>query len=435
MKKKDYEEELDDEIIDDEDFLDDEEIEDEEIDEDDFIDDEEEFDDEEEEAPKKSKKKSNKKPMKKGAKIAIISSSAVVGVVAIVLVVLFAVLPAIGIDLFEKGQGGDLADSVDFSKKLTGYSQNPNAVESKTEILKALTYKESDMAAFYSSSKDKNLVAAQMIFASYMNLAKGYQYSYFKNQVGTTNLGENSGTLIVQRMRRQTKDFKDDTTLKLPYNHNFPSAASSVVSCKGKPTIRYVTGGKIYRIVAKAPKYDSKSGFITCDSWGKGEKYGNSEKISDSCNITETRINYLSLVEGMSDANTYNMEKMDITKPKAIFKKDTTKIEDKGEYYEIYVEVDTTVANADGDTIDFFNKDNTTTGNSAKIEKCNITMQIWKCGLIKQYIIDEEWSGKVGVAIISYEGKATAKTDCKYSYTDGDCKDDSITKAIWESLK
>ena len=434
MKKKDYEEELDDEIIDDEGFLDDEEIEDEEIDEDDFIEDEEEYDDEEEETPKKSKKKSSKKPMKKGTKIAIISSSVVAGVVAIVLVLIFAVLPILGIDLFEKAQSGDLADSVDFTKKLTGFAENPNSVTSKTDIAKALVYKESDMAAFYSSTKDKNLVAAQMIFASYMNLAKGHQYSYFKNQVGTTNLGENSGTLIVQRMRRQTQEFKDDTTLKIPYNHNFPSAASAVVSCKGKTSIRYVKNGKIYRIIAKAPKYDSKSGFITCDSWGKGEKYGNSEKISDSCNVTETRMNYLSLVEGMNLDNTYDMSKMKIDKPKAIFKKSTAKIEDKGDYYEIYVEVDPEVANKDADTMAFFNQDNSTTGNSANIVKCNITIQIWKCGLIKAYTVDEEWSGKVGASIISYEGTATAKSDCKYSYTDEDCKDDSITKAIWESL-
>ena len=139
-------------------------------------------------------------------------------------------------------------------------------------------------------------------------------------------------------------------------------------------------------------------------------------------------MNYLSLVDGMNLDNTYDMEKMDITKPKAIFKKDSAKIEDKGEYYEIYVEVDSAFADADEDTMAFFNEDNSASG--AHIAKCNITYQIWKCGLPKAYVVDETWSGKIS----AYKGEATAKTDCKYSYSDKDCRDDSATKAIRDSV-
>ena len=93
MKKKDYEEieDLDDEIIDDDEVLDD-------------VDEEDEFIEDEPKKPAKKtakpvKKAPAKKKMKKGAKVAIISSSVAVGVIAIALVTIFAILPALGISL------------------------------------------------------------------------------------------------------------------------------------------------------------------------------------------------------------------------------------------------------------------------------------------------------------------------------------------------
>ena len=422
----------DEEFLDEEEFIEDEPIldEDVEIDED-LIDDDVDEDEVDEKPAKKAKKISNKKPMKKGAKIAIISSSVVVAIVAIALVALLVVLPNFGIDLFAGSQSGTVKENIDFSKKLTGFSENPASVSSASKIESSLKYKAAKIEEFATSSKDVNLRAAQLIYASYENLAQVYQYSYFKNQIGTTDLNGKSGTLIVQRMRRQTQDFKDDTTLKLPYNHNFPATASAVVSGDGKTAIRYVKDGKIYRIISDKTKYNSKTGFLECDSWSKGEKYGNSENVSDSANVKETRINYLSLVEGMKPDKEKNA---DITKPKAIFDKTQTKIEDKGDYYEVTAVVDPEVANADKDTRSYFNEDNSTTGNSANIEKCKIVIQIWKYGLIKEYTIEETWSGKVGTSILSYQGQATAKAECKYSYTDEDCQDDSITEAIWKKI-
>ncbi len=431
MKKKDIQnEELDEEIIDDEEELldDDEVLDDEEIDEDEeIIDDEEEV----EEAPKKKAKKNGKKPMKKSTKIAIISSSAAVGVIAIVLVVLFAILPLLGINLFAKAKGGDLADSIDFSVKLTGYQENPNSVTAKTKILNALKYNEEDMAELYNSSLDKNLIAAQMLYAATKNIATAYQYSYFKSQVGTTNIGSKSGTLIVQRMRRQNQEIKDDTTLKLPYNHNFGAIEATVVTGEGKTAIRYVKNNKIYRIISKTIDYDPKTGFLTCDDWkASNDRYGNADTPANSANLTEARFNYISLVKDMKYIDDYGSEQdhADITKPKAVFKKDTAKITDKGDYYEIYVEVDSDVVDNDAETAYMFEKDNTATG--VHIAKCNITYQIWKCGLPKAYVIDETWSGKIKV----YSGEANAKSECKYSYTDKDCNDDSKTEAIWKAL-
>ena len=153
----------------------------------------------------------------------IISSSVAVALVAIVLVALFVVLPIFGINLLAKAKSGDLADSIDFSVKLSGYKENPENVTASTQILSHLTYDKDYMEKRFNSSIDKNLIAAQMMYAATKNIATAYQYSYFKHQLGTTQIGSKEGTLIVQRMRRQNQTIKDDTTLKLPYNHNFNS--------------------------------------------------------------------------------------------------------------------------------------------------------------------------------------------------------------------
>ena len=430
MKKKDFEEE---EFLDEDEILDDEEL----LEEDEDIVDEDDYEEEEEVAPKKkaskkADKKAPKKKMKKGAKVAIISSSVVAAVVLIAVLAVFVILPSFGINLLIKSKSGELAESVDFSAKLSGYTKNPNSVEAKTEILGALTYDEEYMASLYSSSKDKNLIAAQMMYAATKNIATAYQYSYFKNQIGTTNIGSNSGTLIVQRLRRQNQVIKDDTTLKLPYNHNFGAIEATVVTGEGKTAIRYVKDGHIYRIESSSIDYDEKTGFLTCDSWKphKDGKYGNPDTPQNSANITEARFNYISLVKDMKYIEDYGTEsdKGDITQPKAVFKKDTAKIEDKGDFYEITVEIDSDVIDADSDSAFMFEKDNSATG--VHIAKCDITYQIWKCGLPKAYVIDETWSGKIKV----YSGEANAKSECKYSYTDADCNDDSKTNAIWKAL-
>ena len=103
-------------------------------------------------------------------------------------------------------------------------------------------------------------------------------------------------------------------------------------------------------------------------------------------------------------------------------------IQDKGDYYEIFVETDSDFASKDSATKEFFKEDNGATG--ATISKCDITIQIWKCGLIKQMFIDEEWSGKIKI----YSGTAKAQSKVVYSYTDEDCNDDSKTEAIWRAL-
>lgn len=427
MEKKDFDEE---EFIDEEEIVD----EDEELDDDEFVDDEEIEEDEEDITPKKKdSKKAPKKKMKKGAKVAIITSSVVVAIVAIALVAIIVVLPLFGINLLAKSKSGELVDSIDFSAKLTGYSKNPNSVESKTKILNALTYDEAYMATLYASanSTNTNLVAAQMMYAATKNIATAYQYSYFKNQIGTTNIGSNQGTLIVQRMRRQNQTIKDDTTLKLPYNHNFGSLEAAFVTGEGKDAIRYVKDNKIYRIVSKTIDYDEKTGFLTCDDWKRSSKnYGGDDKPQNSANLTEARFNYISLVKDMKYIEDYGKEQdiADISQPKAVFKNDTAKIQDKGEYYEISVSVDSDVIDADAESAYMFEKDNSATG--VHIEKCEIIYQIWKCGLPKAYQVDETWSGTIKV----YAGSANAKSECKYSYTDDDCNDDSKTNAIWKSL-
>lgn len=428
MKKKELEnEELDDEIIEEEVLAEeDEEV----LDDEPILDDEEEIEEEiEEELPKKKAKstKPGKKPMKKGAKIAIITSSSVIAVAAIAVILIVFVLP-----LIMPSQTATLKE-VDFSTLVPGYEKAPEESGSSTEILDAIYYKAPAMEAYYNSATadNKNLVAAQMIFAAYKNIATAYQYSYFANKVGTTELN-GGGTLVEQRLRRQNQTQKDDTTLKLPINHHFNTFYVLAVTGEKKNSIRYIKDGKIYRIKSMEIAYNEETGLLECSKWkaNKDAKWANDDPVSGSANITEARLNYLSLVKNMrllNDGETDDI--MDITQPKAIFKKNSARIEDKGDYYEIYVETDSKFASSDSDTLGYFKEDNGAT--DVTISKCIITMQIWKCGLPKSVDTEEKWSGNIE----GFSGDANVTSQRRYSYDDTDCNDMSVTDAIWKSVK
>jgi len=144
MKKNDIEE-LEDEIIDDE-VIDDEAIEDE-------FDDFEEIDDEPVQKGKKpakaAKKASGKKKMKKGAKVAIISSSAAVGVIAIALVVIFAILPLAGIDLLGKAGSKGLYYKPDSTYGLFFYGDNHKVLNGGSDADIDMVRASKDMSTSY----------------------------------------------------------------------------------------------------------------------------------------------------------------------------------------------------------------------------------------------------------------------------------------------
>ena len=301
---------------------------------------------------------------------------------------------------------------VDYSAVLNDYLEYPD--EANVTSMQAVDRNVADIYAD-ASLTDAEKVAQIMDRATYNEMECEY-FTYFMDKVGTTNLGDNSGTLLYQRLRRQSDTLKDDTTIKLPVNHNFDAMASSFVTAAD---IRYVKDGKYFRMDCGASdmSYDSKTGLVVGSNWKKQSRgnWNKTENAADSRSYDEARkiaINWSA--EGIVDSENITIQsKVD---------ENTGKV-----YYELSFSIDVDVANADSTTIDRLENDNG--GSGMKFEYCKFKVQIWDCGLAKYYEIDESWSG----TIVMYSGSAQSVTKVVFSYSEADM-DDSASLAIRDSI-
>lgn len=301
---------------------------------------------------------------------------------------------------------------VDYSAALNDYLKYPD--EANVTSMQAVERNVADIYAD-ASLTDAEKVAQIMDRATYNEIECEY-FAYFVDKVGTTNLGNNSGTLLYQRLRRQSDTLKDDTTIKLPVNHNFDALASSSVTAAD---IRYVKDGKYFRMDCGSSDmtYDSKTGLVVGSNWKK-ESRGNwnkTENAADSRSYDEARKTVINWsAEGIVDSENITIQsKVD---------ENTGKV-----YYELSFSIDVDVANADSTTIDRLENDNG--GSGMKFEYCKFKVQIWDCGLAKYYEIDESWSG----TIVMYSGSAQSVTKVVFSYSEADM-DDSASLAIRDSI-
>ena len=301
---------------------------------------------------------------------------------------------------------------VDYSAVLNDYLKYPD--EANVTSMQAVDRNVADIYAD-ASLTDAEKVAQIMDRATYNEMECEY-FTYFMDKVGTTNLGDNSGTLLYQRLRRQSDTLKDDTTIKLPVNHNFDAMASSFVTAAD---IRYVKDGKYFRMDCGASdmNYDSKTGLVVGSNWKKQSRgnWNKTENAADSRSYDEARkiaINWSA--EGIVDSENITIQsKVD---------ENTGKV-----YYELSFSIDVDVANADSTTIGRLENDNG--GSGMKFEYCKFKVQIWDCGLAKYYEIDESWSG----TIVMYSGSAKSVTKVVFSYSEADM-DDSASLAIRDSI-
>lgn len=410
MAKKRIEEdlELEDEILD-------EEFEEEIDDIEDF--DEVEEDDELEEDVKPSKKaskkskKSSKKKLSKGKKAAI-AISVIAGVALIAVLAVFVIMP-----LLSPSQTGEVKDAIDFSLELANYTAAPSSA-----VTSSVTY---DVASILNDSSKSNAykAAAAVLFTTGNEIFVN-QYAFFRYQVGTTNLGSNYGTMIYERIRRETTDVKYDTTLKMPINHNFNALAVNFVQ---SANIRYAHYNVYHRMDSALSdmKYNEETGLIEIAKWKKQsssnwnkQNSGTNNTLSEYEDMQKIALN----VGSLGDTVALSTVKDDLINAS------TVTIEHLDGYYKIYFEVDIEKANADSETTSKLDNDNG--GSGIKYEYCKVTIEIWDCGLTKSYVIDEKWGGKIQM----FEGSADSVSNIKYSYTDKDCTDFSYPDSLIEQI-
>lgn len=313
-------------------------------------------------------------------------------------------------------QNGEIVD-VDFGTVLKDYLVYPDAVNVDSIENGRDGAKESpvDVSAIYENESlgtaDK---IAKMVYGATINEIACDHFAYFTHKVGSTNLGSNQGTLVYQRLRRQSDEIKDDITIKLPVNHNFNSIAANFVT---SADIRYIAEGLYSRMNNDSPiTYNFKTGLLEVKDW----------KI-------QKRSNWNSPQEASGSRSYDEAKKADINwTANDIVSEEGAKIEVKEEggkkYYELTFSIDVEVANNDKLTIEWLENDNG--GSNMKYEYCRMTVQIWECGLAKRYDIEESWNGKIQM----FSGAAQNKQITVFSYSEADM-DYSQSKKIKDSLK
>lgn len=261
----------------------------------------------------------------------------------------------------------------------------------------------------------------QIMNAAEYNESFVNRYTYFNYTKGTTTIKDKSGTLIYQRLRKQNSNSKDDMTLKLPVNHNFGSAEVMFVR---SAALRYnPPGNTYYRMQADGEciKYDGETGLLSVDNadWKKHSQFGSSGTISPGEHNLE---------DAKKTCANWNCEGIVVADSAKIEKKTT----DNGDvYYELTFEIDKDVANADSTTIARLEQDNS--GKNMSVNYIKAKVQVWECGLLKYYTTDESWNGKIGAAIIWYEGSAQSVSNVFYSYSERD-NDMSNSESIKNGL-
>lgn len=307
----------------------------------------------------------------------------------------------------------EIKDGINYSLILKDYLAYPDAAN--VASMEAIERNVTDI--YNDSSLSMNDKIAQMVERATLNEIDCEYFAFFNGKVGSTNLNSNSGTLIYQRLRRQSDTVKDDTTIKLPVNHNFDVIASTFVTAAD---IRYVTENNKYFRMDTANskiKYNEESGLLYVDDsdWKKesNANWNKDQTALESRSYDEVRKSVINWnAEGIvADGGTINI------------KED----ENGNKYYELTFSINVDVANADATTIERLENDNG--GSDMKIEKCEFVVQIWECGLAKQYNITEVWSG----TIVAYSGSAQSTSEIIFSYSENDM-DYSKTQSILQGL-
>ncbi len=303
-----------------------------------------------------------------------------------------------------KGQNVKIVD-IDYSTVLADYLEYPNA--DNVESMNAITRNVSDIYADDSLTNAQKV--AQIMERVTNNEIECAYFAYFINRIGETKMNSNHGQLVYQRLRRQSDTVKDDTTLKLPVNHNFDVIASSTLT---DAQIRYNDNGKLFKMKGSGIVYDEKTGLLTVDKWKKGKSWNHAEDV-----IKYSR-NYEEARKTCINWNAQNI--VDSSKPLTI----EEKTDEKGNaYYELVFSIDVKVANADSKTIGWLENDNG--GSGMQYQYCNFVVEVWKTGLAKRYNIKESWSGR----IVAYSGSAQCESNIVLRYSERD-QDNKITADI-----
>lgn len=289
-------------------------------------------------------------------------------------------------------------------------------------------------------------VAAELFAYACYNEEYIDRYVYFSSQTGTTDLGSNgSGNVTTQNYKLIIRESEITPGYKYHYTIKKVNEAEGFVNTfKGQfesARMRFVEDtDKLYRFegiedtIAYATDEETgeETDILTCE-WETGNDWGSDDtpitKREDRLNIDGIEADILSRIENDYEAVIHcnvNILADGIIESATI----TEGTADGHAVYEIVMQLDADVANADEASLKLLKDANSPASSCKWIEDeegngPTITFQIWDNGLLKYYKMEEQWEGRV----ILFNGKANSQLEVWYSYSNDDC--DMNEKAAW----
>ncbi len=290
-------------------------------------------------------------------------------------------------------------------------------------------------------------VAAELYAYACYNEEYIDKYVYFSSQTGSTDLGSKGmGDVTTQNYKLIVHQGEDTPGYKYHYTLKKVNEATGTIdtfrSFFESARMRFVTDtDKLYRFEGDDIRYEdghdmsSEQPILTCD-WKTGSDWGKDDppivkREGEKLTLDGIEEDIIQIAEGNGDEpvihGNVNILAENIVKSASI----TEGKADGHSVYEVTMELDVDVANADGASVAMLKNANSASECGWATDENGsgpvITYQIWDNGLLKYYKIDETWEGKIKVLLLSYSGGADTETEVWYSYSQ---KDTDMTEKL-----
>lgn len=291
------------------------------------------------------------------------------------------------------------------------------------------------------SSADKaqvaKTVAAELYAYACYNEEYVDKYVYFSSQTGSTSLGNGSGSVTNQNYKliihgdeaANQPGYKYHYTIK--HVENATGAINTFKSQYESARLRFVEDtNKLYRFEGDNIRYetDGTTGaateMLTCD-WKTGDDWGTDDppivkREGTKLTLEQIEQDIIAIADDIDNSEAVIHGNINILADNIVKNATITEGTLGGHtVYEIVMEIDAAVANADDASQKMLKHANMNAGRCEWGADENgvgpvITFQIWENGLMKYYKMEEKWEGTV---MLVFSGSADTQNEVWYSYS------------------
>ena len=291
------------------------------------------------------------------------------------------------------------------------------------------------------SSADKaqvaKTVAAELYAYACYNEEYVDKYVYFSSQTGSTSLGNGSGSVTNQNYKliihgdeaANQPGYKYHYTIK--HVENATGAINTFKSQYESARLRFVENtNKLYRFEGDNIRYETDAAtgadteMLTCD-WKTGDDWGKDDppivkREGTKLTLEQIEQDIIAIADDIDNSEAVIHGNINILADNIVKNATITEGTLGGHtVYEIVMEIDAAVANADDASQKMLKHANMNAGRCEWGADENgvgpvITFQIWENGLMKYYKMEEKWEGTV---MLVFSGSADTQNEVWYSYS------------------